>query len=157
MSRGTGFFKSSIPGALSTVLENVRPRFSQPDWLPLGLRRYHRNSQHRKESGFFTVGCPVTWTFHPQIYSDIWAFSQVFEVFLQIFDNSNGIFFMMQYQSKSPAMRFLRYSSFWKIFKLPLEVVRPRLQTSWIIMWNPSFLEHFFRAGVENLVHPCEY
>ena len=31
MSRGTGFFKSSIPGALSTVLENVRPRFSQPD------------------------------------------------------------------------------------------------------------------------------
>ena len=52
------FFKSRIPGALSTVLENVRPRFPQPDWLPLGLRGYNRNSQHRKESGFFYCGLP---------------------------------------------------------------------------------------------------
>lgn len=118
MSRGTGFFKSSIPGALSTVLENVRPCFSQPDWLPLGLRRYNRNSQHRKESGFFTVGCPVTWTFHPQIYSDIWAFSQVFEVFLQIFDNSNGIFLWCSINQRVPrcdfyvTLLFERFSSY---------------------------------------------
>lgn len=118
MSRGTGFFKSSIPGALSTVLENVRPRFSQPDWLPLGLRRYNRNSQHRKESGFFTVGCPVTWTFHPQIYSDIWTFSQVFEVFLQIFDNSNGIFLWCSINQRVPrcdfyvTLLFERFSSY---------------------------------------------
>ena len=30
--------KSSIPGALSTVLENFRRRFSRPNWPPLGLR-----------------------------------------------------------------------------------------------------------------------
>ena len=57
---GNWFFKSSIPGALSTVLENFRPRFSQPDWLLLGLRGYNRNNQHRKESSFFTMGWPVT-------------------------------------------------------------------------------------------------
>ena len=128
------FFKSSMPGALSTVLENVRPRFSQPDWLPLGLRRYNGNSQHRKESGFFYCGlasnlnissADLQW--YLGIQPSVWS---VFYKFLTTLME----FFMMQYQSKSPAMWFSRYSSFWKIFNLALGAVRPRLQTSriWI-------------------------
>lgn len=71
-----------------------------------------------KKAVFFTVGCPVTWTFHPQIYSDIWAFSQVFEVFLQIFDNSNGIFLWCSINQRVPrcdfyvTLLFERFSSY---------------------------------------------
>lgn len=44
ISPGTGLFKGSIPGSLSSVLESSRRRFSRPNWPPLGLRGWNASS-----------------------------------------------------------------------------------------------------------------
>ena len=141
------FFKSSMPGALSTVLENVRPRFSQPDWLPLGLRRYNGNSQHRKESGFFYCGlasnlnissADLQWYLgiQPSVWSVFYKFlTTLMEFFydaVSIKESRDAIFTLLFF------LKDFQFSS-WSC-TTPTSNIS---DLDWFcIMWNPSFLEY---------------
>lgn len=144
---GNWFFKSRIPGALSTVLVNVRPRFSQPDWLPLGLRGYNRNSQHRKESGFFYCGLPsnlnilstyLQWSLgiQPSVWSVFYKSLKTLMAFfydaVPIKESRDAIFTLLFFLKDFQFTSWSCTTPTSNIFNL-----------DWFcIMWNASFLEH---------------